>query len=46
MIQSCGDSLACCLEAGCTCCCLLNSTPVCCGYSETSKHSPKSKASK
>jgi hypothetical protein len=43
MIQSCADCISSCLECGCTCCFLMNSTPVCCGYSESSKHSPKSK---
>jgi hypothetical protein len=35
MIQSCCDCLNCMCNAGCTCCVMLNSTPVCCGYSET-----------
>jgi len=42
MIQSYGECISTCLEAGCTCCFLLNSTPVCCGYSESQK-SGKSK---
>jgi hypothetical protein len=37
MIQACGDCLSCCLEAGCTCCFLMNSTPVCAGYSQTAQ---------
>ena len=37
MIQACCDCLNCSLEAGCTCCFLMNSTPVCCGYSESYK---------
>ena len=36
MIQACGDSLTCMLNAGCTCCVLMNNTPVGCGYGETS----------
>jgi hypothetical protein len=35
MIQSCCDSLSCLCNAGCTCCVLLNNTPICCGYSDT-----------
>ena len=31
MIQACCDCLATMLKAGCTCCLLLNNTPVCCG---------------
>jgi len=31
MIQSCCDSLKTMLEAGCTCCVMMNNTPVCCG---------------
>jgi hypothetical protein len=31
MLQSCCDSLACLLSNGCTCCFLMNGTPVCCG---------------
>lgn len=37
MIQSCCESLTKMLEAGCTCCFLVNNTPVCCGCSETCK---------
>src|SRR5262245_20765748 len=35
MIQSCCDCLSTLCNAGCTCCLLMNNTPVCCGYSET-----------
>jgi hypothetical protein len=35
MLQSCCDSLSCLCNAGCTCCLLMNSNPICCGYSET-----------
>jgi hypothetical protein len=35
MIQACCDCLACMMNAGCTCCVLMNNTPVCCGCSET-----------
>jgi hypothetical protein len=31
MIQACCDSLSSMMDAGCTCCVLLNNTPVCCG---------------
>lgn len=31
MIQSCCDCISCCLKDGCTCCVLMNNTPVCCG---------------
>ena len=31
MIQACCDCLACQLKDGCTCCMLINNTPVCCG---------------
>jgi len=34
MIQSCGDCITTVCNAGCTCCVLMNNTPVCCGYSE------------
>jgi hypothetical protein len=37
MIQACCDCISCCLNAGCTCCVLMNNTPVCCGYSEAGK---------
>jgi hypothetical protein len=31
MIQSCCDCMGTMLKAGCTCCLMLNNTPVCCG---------------
>ena len=31
MIQACCDSLNAMLQAGCTCCMMMNNTPVCCG---------------
>jgi hypothetical protein len=31
MIQSCCDCLACMSKDGCTCCLMMNNTPVCCG---------------
>ena len=31
MIQACCDCVACMLKDGCTCCVLMNNTPVCCG---------------
>jgi hypothetical protein len=33
MIQACCDSLNAMLQAGCTCCLMMNNTPVCCGCS-------------
>jgi len=45
MIQACCDSLCCMMEAGCTCCVMINNTPVCCGTSE-SKSAPKAKMTK
>ena len=44
MIQACCDCLACCLRSRLHLLLLINNTPVCCGYSESSKHSPKTKA--
>ena len=47
MIQACCDCLSCMMEAGCTCCVLINNTPICCGTTESQKHStPKAKAGK
>jgi hypothetical protein len=37
MIQACCDCVSSMLEAGCTCCVLMNYTPVCCGAYESSK---------
>jgi hypothetical protein len=31
MIQACCESMSAMMEAGCTCCVLMNNTPVCCG---------------
>lgn len=31
MIQGCCDCMTACLKAGCTCCLMMNNTPVCCG---------------
>jgi len=31
MIQACCDCVAACLKNGCTCCMMMNNTPVCCG---------------
>ena len=33
MIQACCDCMTTMLKAGCTCCMLMNNTPVCCGVS-------------
>jgi hypothetical protein len=46
MIQACCDCLSCTLEAGCTCCFLINNTPICCGVSESSKTGSKPKTSR
>jgi hypothetical protein len=37
MLQSCCDCFSCLIQDGCTCCVLMNNTPVCCGYSEPSQ---------
>lgn len=44
MIQACCDCMCCMVEAGCTCCVMLNNTPVCCGQSESTKIVSKSKS--
>ena len=41
MIQACCDCLSSLYESGCTCCWMVNNTPVCCGYCESSKTSEK-----
>lgn len=46
MIQACCDCISCMVNSGCTCCVLMNNTPVCCGYSESGKGSSKQQASK
>jgi hypothetical protein len=43
MIQSWCDCLCSLLECGCTCCFTVNQTPVCCGGSESTKTTHKSK---
>jgi hypothetical protein len=43
MIQAFCDCLVCMMDAGCTCCFLVNSTPVCCGTGEGSKTVSKTK---
>jgi hypothetical protein len=43
MIQACCDCLNCMLEAGCSCCFLINHTPVCCGTCDHSRSPSKSK---
>jgi len=35
MIQACCDSLYCLVNSGCTCCVLMNNTPICCGTTES-----------
>ena len=46
MLQACCDCVSCCVQAGCTCCVMLNNTPLCCGTSEPSKTGAKSKSGK
>jgi hypothetical protein len=43
MIQACCECMCTMMEAGCTCCVMMNNTPVCCGCSET-KSGSKSKS--
>ena len=43
MLQACCDCLSCMVDSGCTCCLLVNNTPVCCGSCEPSKSPAKSK---
>jgi hypothetical protein len=43
MLQACCDCLGGLLEAGCTCCLMMNNTPVCCGGCEPSKAGTKAK---
>jgi hypothetical protein len=45
MIQACCDCVSTMMDGGCTCCVLMNNTPVCCGTSEAASKSPaKAKA--
>jgi hypothetical protein len=44
MLQSCCDCLSCLMDSGCTCCFLVNNTPICCGTSESSRSAPKGKS--
>jgi hypothetical protein len=46
MIQACCDCMSSMMEAGCTCCVMMNSTPVCCGCPETAKTPAKVKATR
>jgi hypothetical protein len=46
MIQACCDCLTSMMNAGCTCCVLMNNTPVCCGQGEMSKAGTKAKTSR
>lgn len=41
MIQACCDCLTTYVDCGCTCCVMLNNTPVCCGTSDASKSGVK-----
>jgi len=43
MLQACCDCLSCLMEAGCTCSLFINNTPLCCGFFEPGKTSPKGK---
>ncbi|MCI0463967.1 MAG: hypothetical protein L0Z62_44100 [Gemmataceae bacterium] len=46
MLQAYCDCLCCAGGAGCTCCFLVNNTPVCCGPTEVCSTSPKAKTGK
>ena len=37
MIQACADCLNCCMDHGCTCCLVINSTPVCVGITSSNR---------
>jgi hypothetical protein len=37
MIQACCDCMATMMAAGCTCCVMMNNTPICCGTMAMSK---------
>ena len=39
MIQACCDCMCCMMDAGCSCCVMMNNTPVCCGSCESGKQS-------
>lgn len=41
MLQACCDCLCCMMEAGCTCCFMMNHTPICCGGTEMAKTKSK-----
>jgi len=41
MIQSCCDCMTCMMNAGCTCCLMMNNTPIACGCCETAAMSGK-----
>jgi hypothetical protein len=43
MIQACCDCLSTMMAAGCTCCVLMNNTPVCCGCTEVGATAGKAK---
>jgi hypothetical protein len=43
MIQACCDCLSTMMTAGCTCCVMMNNTPVCCGYTEVGAAAGKGK---
>jgi hypothetical protein len=44
MLQACCDSLSIMMDSGCTCCFLVNNTPICCGTTESSRSTPKGKS--
>jgi hypothetical protein len=46
MLGACCECISCMLDGGCTCCLLINNTPVCCGSSEPSKSSARPKTSR
>ena len=43
MIQACCDCMSTMMTAGCTCCLMMNSTPVCCGCTEVGAGASKAK---
>jgi hypothetical protein len=43
MIQSCCECISGMVDSGCTCCVLMNGTPVCCGTGESGKSPGKGK---
>ena len=46
MLQACCDCISTMLDSGCTCCFLMNNTPICCGTSEQHSRTPSKSRSK